>query len=164
MEELALWLSVVMNGIVAAVYLGILVVMLRQQRVMVQQRRTMAQQLEEMQSARVAAHRPLLVVQRLAEEPPFPVLLRAREAEFAQWQNIGARPALNVQVIYHEGNETLYEIRLSPVAVHGLSEPFELYFHLDVTVVYNDLFGNIYWTHYSPGRHTYRLGAGKPPV
>jgi hypothetical protein len=70
------------NLVIAIVYAWILVVM-------VQQRKVMSQQLTEMQSTRLAAHRPVLVVR---EEP---------EGTFIT--NIGHGPALDGMIVMRLG-------------------------------------------------------------
>ena len=151
---------VLVNVIVAAVYALILLVMCRQQYIMSEQRRIMARQLEEMEKARFAAHRPVLVVRKVAEKAP--VFLRVGHADSVMLENIGVGATLNIRIIHHEGQEVIYEVLLSPIAAGGFSEPFETYHFLELTVVYEDLFGNSYWTHYLPKRHTYRVGTGSP--
>lgn len=143
----------IINGVIAGIYALILIVMLRQQKIM-------AKQLSEMESSRVAAHRPVLILHRPeVSSLPF-VYLRAPEV--AQLKNIGAGPALNVRIICHERHDILYEMRLSPIAVGGLSETFDFYRQFELTVGYEDLFGNTYWTHYLPEQHVYRVGEGLP--
>jgi uncharacterized protein (DUF4415 family) len=154
------------NVIIAIIYALILWVMYRQQRTMSEQQRIMAQQLREMERARFAAHRPVLVVRKDAEEAPAHLKhvfsLRVAHADFVKLENIGVGSALNIRVVHHEGRNVIYEIRLSPIAAGRFSEPFDIYRFLEVTIIYEDIFGNNYWTHYLPKRHTYQVGEGSP--
>jgi hypothetical protein len=154
------------NVIIAIIYALILWVMYRQQRTMSEQQRIMAQQLREMERARFATHRPVLVVRKDAEEAPAllrHVFLRVAHADFVKLENIGVGSALNIRVVHHEGRNVIYEIRLSPIAAGRFSEPFDIYRFLEVTIIYEDILGNNYWTHYLPKRHTYQVGEGSPP-
>jgi hypothetical protein len=148
------------NVIITIIYALILWVMYRQQRTMSEQQRIMAQQLREMEGARFAAHRPVLVVRKTAERNP--VYLRVEHADSAMLENIGIGPALNIRIVHHEGRDVIYEIWLSPIAAGRFSEPFDIYRFLEVTIIYEDIFGNNYWTHYLPKRHTYQVGEGSP--
>ncbi len=155
--------TIAVNIVIALIYAFILWVMVQQRWVMTEQQRTMTQQLEEMRSARVSAHRPVLIVQTQIQMTTWRRwLLRAAVVETAQLRNIGAGPALNVRVVYHSGREKLFEILLPPIAVQTLSEPVDLYRELETTAVYEDIFGNTYWTHYSSQQHFHHIGVGEP--
>jgi len=153
------------NVVIAVIYALILIVMYWQQRIMGKQQRIMVRQLEEMEKTRFAAYRPVLVVRKIAVRAPVdwePVFLRVAHADFVNLENIGVGPALNIRVVHHEGQDVIYEIRLSPIAAGRFSKPFDIYRFLEVTIIYEDIFGNSYWTHYLPKRHTYRVGTGSP--
>jgi uncharacterized protein (DUF4415 family) len=80
------------NVIIAIIYALILWVMYRQQRTMSEQQRIMAQQLREMERARFAAHRPVLVVRKDAEEAPAHLKhvfsLRVAHADLSSWKTL----------------------------------------------------------------------------
>jgi hypothetical protein len=138
------------NLVIAIVYAWILVVM-------VQQRKVMSQQLAEMQSTRLAAHRPVLVVrEELVGDLQRPCLV-----------NIGNGPAVNISARMQFKGVT-YEVVVEPLGVREKAtlSVFVLPVPLSETVwhmTYRDIFGSVYETVYEvrERRHTFLTGGDR---
>jgi len=156
------WGMFVLNLIIALTYAAILWVMVQQRRLMDRQLETMQAQLREAERTRMAAYRPILRVEApLASGLPY--------LDFYQVRNIGVGAALSVLFFTHEFDASTTSVsgRIEPIGAAEFSQEFPIttraLLHPALTITYEDVFGNRFWTLYDIITQTQTFGEGEPP-